>query len=197
MAWVSAFKLGRPGYEASFDVNPEKVQISWARTSSKNYTLSGRLKERVLQTVRPTARLNSKWFPKNQLDLLVSLLAITDTQLSFITRTDWNQLLEPNIAPNTTTVQIQDTSITRLSAIYAAGGFGTTPTLGTVTISGVYINPDGSGTNYYAGGGTYADATNTITLGSSLPQAQQVYVSYTYPGWLVQMDTRIVFQMVR
>jgi hypothetical protein len=200
--WVNQFLLGRPGYEFSFDVNPEQFTPTWGRVSSKNYNLAGDLKERVIRSMRPNVKLKSKWFPKTQLDLLTSLLAVTDTQLSFITRNDWSTLFEPDIAPNTATVQIQNSSITKLSAIYAAGGYGTTPTQGTITITGVWAALQntagvisGAGLDYYnTGGGTYNDATRTITLGTALPQAQQVYVSYSYPGWLVnmtQIDTPI------
>jgi len=185
MAWTQ-FLLGRPGFEIAFDVNPDSFDPVFERVGSDNYTLNGDLKERVIRAFRPTVTLKSNWFPKAQLDAISSLLTISDTFLSFITRNDWNILCEPNIALTTNTVQIQQSSMTKLSAIYAAGGYGTTPTYGTISITGVYANPNGSGTNYYTGG-SYADSSRTITLGSSLPGVQQVYVSYTYPGWLVRL----------
>jgi hypothetical protein len=192
MAWVS-FLLGRPGLEYTLSANPDSFDPGPARVSYDNYTLSGALRERVVRTMRPTVKMKSNWFPKADYDNLTSLLAVTDTFLSFITRNDWNVNFEPNIAPNTTTVQINESSASLLSAIYAAGGYGSTPTLGTITINGVWNTLalvggvlTGSGTNYYTGG-SYADSTRTITLGTALPQAQQVYVSYTYPGWLCRL----------
>lgn len=188
MAWLNQFLLGRPGFESSFDYNAETFSPAWARTSSDNYTLTGDLKERVLRTYRPTIGLKSGWFPKTQLDLFVSMLTITDTFLSFIPRTsDWNIYKEPNVAPTTTTVQIQNSSATKLSAIYALGGYGSTPTQGTITINHVWDNPAGNGTDYYEGGGTYADATRTLTLQTPLPQTEQVYIDYSFPGWLVRL----------
>jgi hypothetical protein len=195
--WLSAFLLGRPGYEYTLSANPDSFDPTWERVGSDNRLLNGAIRERVLCTTVPTVVLKSNWFPKaTDLDNIVSMLGITDTMLSFITRDDWHINLEPNIAPNTTTVQIQDTPISRLSAIYAAGSFGSTPTGGTITINGVWIAqtvtngiPVGSGTNYYLGGsgGTYLDSTRTITLGTALSAATQVYVSYTFPGWLVRL----------
>ena len=203
MAWINKFLLGRPGFEYSFDVNPSELSPTWSRIVSANYNLAGDRKERVIRSIRPIVKLKQSIFPKSQLDLFVSMLPITDTFLSFITRSaDWNINLEPNIAPNLTTVQIQNSSITKLSAIYAAGGLTPgnngapyTSTSGTITVNGVWASVtasggvvSGSGTNYFTGG-TYLDSTNTITLGTSLPAVGQVYVSYSFPGWLVSMPT--------
>lgn len=195
--WLSAFLLGIPGYEYTLSANPDSFDPTWERVSSDNYILNGDLKERVLRVNRPTVALKSNWFPKaTDLDNLTSLLGYTSTFLSFITRNDWNINFEQNIAPNTTTVQIQQSSYSKLSAIYAAGGYGSTPTNGTITINGVWTALTksgttivGSGTNYYTAGagGSYADATRTITLGSALPTSGLVYVSYTFPGWLVRL----------
>src|SRR6185312_1101037 len=78
------------------------------------------------------------------------------------------------------TVILKNNSASRLSAALVAGGFASN-----LTITGVFTAPDGSGTNYFTGG-SYADATRAITLGSPLPNAtQQVYVTFTYTGWLV------------
>jgi hypothetical protein len=197
MAWLDAFLLGRPGFEYAFSANPDDLEADFERQSAEQRTLTGRLKERVFRPWTPTVRLTSGWFPKTDLDHIASLLTVTDTFLSFIPRTsDLNILLEPDLALTTTTVQIQESSATLLSAVYAAGGLtpgnGGTPyttTSGTITVDGVYDNPMGTGTNYYTAGagGSYADATRTVTLGSALAQVQQVYVSYHFPGWLVRM----------
>lgn len=194
MAWLTNFLLGRPGFEYAFSANPDSLDFNPMRVSSDTYTLSGRLKERVLRTSRPSITLKSSWFPKTDLDNFQSLLSITDTQLSFIPRTaDWNTYLEPNIMTSTTTVNIQESSASILSAYYAAGGLTPansgvpyTSTYGTITINGVYTNPAGIGFNYYTGG-SYADATNTVTLGTAYGAGGQVYVNYSYPGWMVRL----------
>ena len=199
--WVNQFKLGRPGVETLFDINPTELTPTWGRVASTSYNLAGDRFDRVMRTMRPTVKLKQSIFPKTQLDLFVSLIPITDTFLAFLTRDDWLINLEPNIAPNTTTVQLQNSSMTKLSQVYALGGFGSTPTFGTITITGVwaYIDnyygvPRGTGVNYWTGG-SYVEATRTITLGTPLPNAGQVYVSYSYPGWLVAMpklDTSVL-----
>lgn len=179
MAWTS-FKLGRPGFEYAFDAPPDSFDVTWARMGADNRNLSGDLKERVIRTFAPTVKLKSGWWTKADVDNLASLLTITDTFLSFLCRDDWKIILEPDLPLTTSTVQIQRSSITRLSAAYVAAGLSST-----ITVTGVYVQPDGSGTNYYTGG-SYADATRTITLGTALPDTRQTYVSYTYSGWLVR-----------
>lgn len=182
MAWAS-FQLGRPGYEYNFTANPEEFNPTFERLSSDQRNLVGDLKERVLRTFLPTVSIKTAWFPKSpDLDNFMGLLSITDTFLSFKTRSDWNMVLEPNLAASTTTIQIQNSSITKLSAALVAGSFA-----GSITINGVFAVPNGSGTNYYSGGGSYADATRTITLGSSVTSGQQLYVSYTFTGWMVRL----------
>lgn len=59
-----------------------------------------------------------------------------------------------------------------------------------VTIDGVWLASDTThvGTNYYTGG-SYVDDTQTITLGSVLPSAnEQVIINYTYCGWKVMFN---------
>jgi hypothetical protein len=173
MAWLDAFLLGRPGFEYAFSANPDDLEADFERQSAEQRTLTGRLKERVFRPWTPTVRLTREWFPKTDLDHIASLLTVTDTFLSFIPRTsDWNILLEPDLALTTTTVQVQESSATLLSAVYAAGGLAG---LGTPTRRAERSRWTGStstrwqGTNYYTAGagGSYADATRTITLGSA------------------------------
>jgi len=186
MSW-QPFLLGRPGYEYTFSAPPDAFTGDWTRLSSDQRNLAGNLKERVVKTWLPTVTLKSDWFPfATDLLNIYSLLSVTDTFLSFITRNDWAILLEPNIATSVSTVAIQNTPAALLSAAYAVGGYGSTPTKGTISITGVWTSPAGTGTNYYTGG-SYLDSTNTITLGTNLPAAAQVYVSYTFPGWMVRM----------
>ena len=193
MAWVNQFLLGLPTNEFAFDVGPQKLNINFARMSSDQRTLSGALRERVIRPMCPTVKMNSSWFPKSQLDLLVSLLSMSNTNqfLSFITRTDWNQLFEVDVAPNTTTVQIQESPASLLSAaLVAASGSSIITVTGVwtaLTGGGAGLTPvAGSGTNYWTGG-SYADATRTINLGNQLSAAGTVYVSYSYTGWLVRL----------
>lgn len=181
MAWTS-FKLGRPGYEVTFDVPPAAMQIQRAQIASTKRVLSGRLKRRVFRTDFPTVTLNGTFYTAEQQDRITSLLTVTDTFLSFMVRDGFTTYLEQNFPANVgTTVTIQENSATLLSAALVAAGAA-----GSITITGVYDNPAGTGTNYFTGG-SYADATRIITLGTALPTAAACYVTYQYKGWLVNM----------
>lgn len=185
MAWLTQFLLGRPANEISFDVNPMAMSIEEAQIAAVNRVLSGRRKKWVFCTSVPTIKINSDWFPKTQRDLFASLLSVTDTPLSFQCRNDWTMNAEVDTATGLNTVLIQQNSATRLSAaLVDAGGSSV------ITITGVFTaltGGVGSGTNYFTGG-SYSDATYTITTGGGLPSVGPVFVTYTYKGWLVQLE---------
>lgn len=181
MPWLNPFKLGRPGYEYSFDFNPEAMSISDQQMASYSRNLAGGLKKRVINTMAPTIQISSNFLTKTQKDQLESLLAITDSFLSFQTRDDWQVVLEPNAAATLSTVVIQNTSVTKLSAALVAAGAASQ-----ITVTGVFTTPNGTGTNYFTGG-SYDDANRIVTLGTPLAALQTVYVTYTYKGWLVEM----------
>ena len=183
MAWLTTFLLGRPGYEVSFEVPPAGMQIQRAQIASTKRVLSGRLKKRTFRTDFPTITLNGTFYTAEQQDRMASLLTVTDTFLSFMVRDGFTTYLEQNFPANVgTTVTLQENSATLLSeALVAAGAAGS------ITIVGVYDNPAGTGTNYFTGG-SYADATRIITLGTPLLTAAACYVTYQYKGWLVNMS---------
>lgn len=187
MAWLTQFLLGRPTYELTFDVNPSAMKIVEEQILASNRTLSGRRKKWVFCNAIPTIQIDSKWLTMADRNAMQSLLSITDTPLSFQVRgaQDFQMTLEYNSVLTSQTVTIQQNSATRLSAaIVAAGGASV------ITVTGVFQTPNGTGTNYYTGGGggSYNDANYTITLGTALPNSNPVYVTYTYLGWLVHMD---------
>lgn len=183
--WLSQFKLGRPGHEYQFTANPESIDITEAPVAAEHRNLAGDLKRSILKASAPVIKIASSYLPKADRDRLASLCGVADTLLSFQTRDDWQVTLEQDYPTTTTSVIIQNTSATRLAAQLVANGFASS-----VTIAGVFDNPDGTGTNYYTAGvgGSYAAATRTITLGSALAgTTNPVYVTYTYTGWLVVM----------
>ena len=180
--WLTSFLLGRPGYEVAFDVPPAGMQIQRAQIASVKRVLSGRLKRRVFRTEFPTITLNGTFYTAEQQDRMASLLTVSDTFLSFMVRDGFTTYLEQNFPANLgATVTLQENSATLLSAALIAAGAA-----GSITITGVFDNPAGTGTNYYTGG-SYADATRIITLGTPLPAATAFYVTYQYKGWLVNM----------
>lgn len=182
MAFLSPFLLGRPGYELSFDVNPEAMDIEEAQIAAFDRTLAGVGKKWVFATYIPTIKVNSSWFPIATRNQFVSLLSVADTFLSFQTRDDWQMQLEQNASTSATTVPVQVNSATRLGNALVAAGFAST-----IIINGVFDNPAGTGTNYFTGG-SYSDANYTITLGSPLAVQGFVYVTYTYKGWFVDLQ---------
>ncbi len=199
MAWLSPFLLGRPGFEFSFDANPNLINIEDAPIAALRRNIAGDLKKSVLKTSVPVIRLNSNYLTLAQRNQFASLAGIQDTFLSFQCRDDLQVISERNLPTDTTHVTIQNNSATKLSAALVAAGFSSV-----ITIVGVGVVPnvtpgplfggggfgDGgfSGPDYFLGG-SYNDATRVVTLGTSLPNATQfVYVTYTYKGWLVNME---------
>lgn len=180
--WLSQFKLGRPGYEYSFTVNPSAMNIDEGPIDIIHRNLAGDLKKSIVKTSAPIIKIASGYFTKTQRDQFASLAGIADTFLSFQTRDDWQNILEKNYPTDTSHVTIQNTSATRLSAQLKAGGFS-----GIISGISVYTTPDGSGTEYFSGG-SYDDSTRILTLGATLPDnVSPVFVTYTYKGWLVNM----------
>jgi len=184
MPWLSQFKLGRPGYEVLFDVNPEGMDIVEQPIDVVTRNIKGHMKRSIIKTSAVSIKISSSYLLKTQRDLFASMAGISDTFLSFQTRDDWAVMYEYNLPASVSSVIIQDTSVTKLSAALVA--VGSSPS---VTITGVFLNPAGTGTNYWTGG-SYNSATRAITLGTSLPTATApVYVTYTYTGWLVMLKS--------
>jgi hypothetical protein len=182
MAWLSQFLLGRPGLEFSFDFNPEAMTIDEGPLAVYHRNLAGDMKKSVIKNIIPVIKINSSFLTLAQRNQFASLAAISDTFLSFQTRDDWQVIAERNLPSDTTHVTIQNNSITRLSAALVAAGAS-----GIITINSVTTAPY-TGTNYFTGG-SYADATRIVTLGSALSSSTNpVYVTYTYKGWLVNME---------
>ena len=180
--WVSQFKLGRPGYELSFDINPNTLDIEPQQVAAEGRVLSGHLRKWVFRTSFPVITLQSNWFTVTDFNAMQSLLTITDTMLSFKARDgDLQTTAEICYPSDVGNVPIRENSAVLLSATLVAAGSASC-----LAISGVYTNPGGTGTNYYTGG-SYADASQVITLGTSLPTTAPCYATYTYPGWLVSM----------
>ena len=185
MAWTQ-FKLGRPGYEYKFPVDapPEAMDISQGPLKVMHTNLAGDLKKSVLKIGIPIIRLNSSYLIKADRDKLATLADMSDAFLSFICRDDWGVYLERSYPLNVNQAKLKNSSATRLSAALIALSL---PSI--ITITGVFNRPDGLGTNYFTGG-SYADATRIISLGTPLLDATQpCYTTYIYTGWLVNMES--------
>lgn len=198
MAWLENFLLGRPGYEMEFDINPEAIEIEDQAIAVYHRTLSGIMKKSILNHGMPTIRIASKYLTLDQRNLISSLTMADDTFMSFQTRDDW-KVSALRIKPQSlSTVLLPPMSCVRLSQKLAEGGFD-----GVITVSSVSTVPNpeagelysegGFGDGGYSGpdyftGGSYDDETRTITLGTSLPSMNPVYVTFTYKGWLVDIE---------
>ncbi len=179
-AWLSSFILGRPGYEVSFEVQPEAMNVTEQSLVSLNRNLAGDLKKSVFRQGIPTVTINASYLTINQRNQFMSLIGLSDTFLSFQIRDDLVNN-EQDTSTDTTHVTLQNNSIIRLDKLLNTGGFSTI-----ITVTGVYTSAvmGGSGTNYYT------RSTGIITLGSALAGANTVvYIYYTYTGWLVNLDT--------
>ena len=201
MPWLSSFLLGRPGREYSFEVNPEAMDIEEAGIVVMQRNLAGDLKKSVLKVSAPTIKINSTYLSLAQRNQFASLVGVADTFLSFQTRDDWEAINERVTVLTTTSVQLANSSATRLSAALVAAGYDSI-----ITIETPFLFSLGGGQTYgggsYGGGGyggdqeefdpgtlTYDDATRVISFTNPLPDVSQpVYVSYLYKGWLVNLE---------
>jgi len=197
MGWQT-FKLGRPGYEYSFDVNPEAMAIEDGPIAVLQRNLAGDLKKSIIKTSVPIIKLNSNYLMMAQRNQFASLAGIADTFLSFITRDDWQIIAEKNTPLNLTQVKLQNNSATKLSAALVAAGFSSIITVTSAAqipnvTAGPVFGGGGFGEGGFSGpdfftGGSYDDLTRTVTLGTTLPSLNPVYLTYTYTGWLVNME---------
>lgn len=184
MAWTT-FKLGRPGSEYEFTVpgNPQALSIENRNIRVLQTNIEGDLKKSTLKLYVPSIRMNSNYLPFAERNKLASLMNITDAFLSFMLRDDFLITAEKALPVDVSTVNIANSSILRLEkALLAAGASGH------ITITGVFDNPAGTGTNYYTSG-SFDGTTGAITLGTPVADASNpVYISYTYKGWLVEIE---------
>lgn len=197
--WLNSFLLGRPGFEFQFEAGPDSMSLEVGPLASYGRNLAGDLKKAVTKTSIPVIKLNSNFLSFTQRNQFASLAGIRDSFLSFQCRDDFSEIAEQNLPTDSTHVTIQNNSATKLSAALVAAGFS-----GVITITSVATIPNVqagntfggggfgdigfSGPDYFAGG-SYNDQTRVVTLGSTIPDpTKSVYVTYTYKGWLVDMQ---------
>ena len=161
--------------------------------------LAGDLKTSILKVNAPSIKINSNFLSQTQRIQFMSLMGISDTFLSFLTRDDWQTQNELVTIIDSTHVQIANSSATRLSAALVAAGGGSIINIITPfnAVLGEGYGSGGYGLGGYGGAAltfdpgpvTYNDATRVITLTNALGSlTAPMYVSYTYTGWLVKMQ---------
>ena len=180
MAWLTQFKLGIPGSEYTFDVNPGTMSMVDGPVQVKNVNLAGDSRTDIPKNFKPTATINSNHLTLAQKSQFIGL-ACLPAFLSFQTRDDMT-FFEQDTPDSTSLVTIRGNSITLLDkALNDISGAAN------LTITGVFTTIAGSGTNYYTGG-SYARATRVITLGTPLPNLNDCFVFYSYIGWMANIE---------
>ncbi len=198
MAWLNPFLLGRPGYEYEFELPPESISIDDQSIRVNQRMLDGTMRKSILNQSMPVIKISSKYLTITQRNQLSSLTMIDDTFLSFQTRDDW-QVNSLKVMPSSlTTLELPRIASTRLSKILVDGGFDSiitideinevpNPTAANLYDEGGYDEGGYSGPEHYAGG-SYDDSTYTITMGTPLADIAPLYVTFTYKGWLVDVE---------
>ena len=178
MAILNPFKLGRPGAETSFEINPSAVD--WGDAAMKDTTrgIDGELNIITLSGNRPTVSISGNYITPAQWNQFRALMMIADTPLNFIYADLTGATIpevwqEQVVAASTTTLILPKSSALRASKLavdaggaslvsmvniyttYAAGRTGTT----TIAVS------------------SYADTSYTISA-SGLTAGNTYYVTY-------------------
>lgn len=205
MSWLdpvngssTRFLLGRPGYEVEFEVNPESISIEDQSIAVRQRMLDGSMKKSILNASMPIIKIGSKYLTPSQRNQLASLSMIDDTFLSFQVRDDL-QVLALKVVPTTTSsIVLPNLSCLRLSKALVDAGFSSIITINQINElpnpvdanlydEGGYDEGGYSGTDYVTGG-SYNDSTYTLTLGTPLANLLPVYITFTYKGWLVDIE---------
>jgi len=192
MAWLAQFKLGRPGAEASFEINPAGYDNNDLRIADHSRAVDGSFISIEASHNRPTLRLSGNYITADFWNALRGLLIIGDTFLIFephdLTGTQWYGSRQDRVVPTlTTSVTLPSDSYTRGAQLRAAAVAA--PTL---FVQGVWRTyqpgESGAGTNYFLGTYTYSQNFNAL-LDADL-NAQDGYVGLVYVGG--SQDIRVV-----
>jgi len=184
MAWLAQFKLGRPGVEASFEINPAGYDNNDLRIADHSRAVDGSFISIEASHNRPTLRLSGNYITADFWNALRGLLIIGDTFLIFephdLTGTQWYGSRQDRVVPTlTTSVTLPSDSYTRGAQLRAAAVAA--PTL---FVQGVWRTyqpgESGAGTNYFLGTYTYTQNFNAL-LDADL-NAQDGYVGLVEVG---------------
>lgn len=196
--WTS-FLLGRPGQEYTFEVPPQAMTIDPNAITSVQRNLAGGLRKATLSVMAPLIKVNSNFLSLAQRNQFASLLGVADTFLSFRCRDDWQQVNDLVSVVDSTHFILSSNSALRLSQNLVQLGFSSVITINSMLVTGSMGGawgggawgafPWGGGPNFDPGPITYNDLTFTITTTNPIPDlTAAVYFTYTYTGWLVDME---------
>jgi len=183
MALLTQFKLGRPGAEATFEVNPTAVDWNHAALKDQDRALDGALQSVTLSKDRPSIKISGNYITPAQFNQFKSLMIIDDTLLNFIytdfTGDDIPETWEERvIAATTSTIIIPETSALLASKLSVDAGGATLAQM--VGIWAAYAaGRTGTGTNLWTGHGSYSDTAYTITFDNApLTPGTAYFVTY-------------------
>lgn len=183
MAWLDNILFGPVENAIELEVNPMAMSFDFGLIKLTQRNLLGDLKKSIIKNTVPLVRINANYLTIEQLNIFNGFLGYPSGFFAFITRDDWSMTLQKTMSTSVSTVPIPQSSITKLDAARVALGAG-----GLITPTGVFENAGGTGTNFYTSG-AYDDDTQTIILGSNLSSSvREVWITYTYTGWLVDID---------
>lgn len=196
--WTS-FLLGRPGQEYTFEVPPSAMSIDPNAITSVQRNLGGGLRKATISPMAPLIKVNSNFLSLTQRNQFASLLGVADTFLSFQCRDDWQQVNELVSVIDSTHFLLTQNSALRLSQALVQLGFASIITINGIQVTGA--NGGGWGQGAYGsfpwgfnpgfdpGAITYNDLTFTVTITNPIPDVTAaIYFTYTYTGWLVDMQ---------
>lgn len=168
------------------DLPPEAVSIDDGPIADRKRNLAGALIKTTVSPNVPTIQMNSSMLSVDQGNILATLANIDDTFLSLKVRDNDLAVRLYRLIPTPTEFRLYlpPSSITRLDK---ALDDASQPTL--IEISGIFATPDEGGTNLFDGGSTYDPQTREIVLNTPLGSDDDVFVSFTYSGWLVDMQS--------
>lgn len=199
--WVP-FLLGRPGSEFTFEIPPNGMTPTPTPIKSVQSNLAGDLRKSILKTDAPKIKLTGMQLNITQRNQIASLMGVADTFLSFICRNDWQVVNDLAAVIDVNHLQLSNNSALKLSQAYVQLGLASLITFvtpfNTSSAPAYGLGPYGAGPyGIGLGGGTfdpgvitYNDLTMVLTMSNPLPStAVAVFVTYNYPGWLVEIDS--------
>lgn len=167
MAWLAQFKLGRPGAESLFEINPGAVQ--WDMTPLKDIAPGGdgTMNATGSSRDRPRVRITGNYITPLMANKLRSIAMIDDTPLVFeaVNTTGamvFESLQERIVPTSTTSIVIPPNSYTRGSQLRAAAGGATMLTPVGIWRTFTADSREGGGVNYFNSPTTYSEFFDSL-----------------------------------
>ena len=174
MIWVAAFQLGNVGNLKTFNFNPSQISFIEPSFESEQRNIAGDLLLTTMDKCGLNMRMEYGDIPETELSILRSIANDKSAFKRLVVASTGFQIQdEVRALATTTTVKLRRSS--------RAG----------ITIQGVWDDADTahSGTDYFAGGGSFDANTKIVTLGSSPGAAGTVVrIDYLHTGWDVKMN---------